>query len=185
MIIQCDCGAFKAELTGFPKNTPGRLVCYCADCQAYLQKLGRAEHLDAHGGTEVIPVYPDEFKILSGADKLQCNRLTKKGLNRFSTTCCNSPIANCVAGFPWVGVLHSAYTASDAGSLERLGPIRSRIMGKSATGSPPFKIAAKLDFKAFLAVFPFMLKGKLFGKARNNPFFEADGKRPITEPKLL
>lgn len=185
MIVQCDCGAFQAELTGYPKNSPGRLVCYCKDCQAYLQKLGREDLLDTHGGTEVYPVYPSEIRIISGADKLQCNRLTQRGLNRWSTTCCNAPIANTAPGFPWVGFLHSAFKANDAASPAALGPIRSRVFGRDAKGNPPFKIAEKLDFKAVMAVFPFILKGKMFGKSKNNPFFQQDGKTPIKAPKLL
>jgi hypothetical protein len=58
MKIQCECGAFSATLNAFPKATPGRLVCYCDDCQSYLHHLGRADLLDANGGTEVIPAYP-------------------------------------------------------------------------------------------------------------------------------
>lgn len=185
MKIQCDCGAFKADLTAFPKNTPGRLACYCKDCQTFLHRLGRAELLDAYGGSEIIPVYPSEFTIISGEDKLRCNRLTQDGLYRWSTTCCNSPVANTKPNFPWIGILHSAYTASDPDSLTGLGPIRSRIFGRDATGDPPFKISQKLDLKAALAVLPFLLKGKLFGKSRNHPFFGPDGKTPIKEPEHL
>ena len=185
MRIQCDCGSFQADLTGFPRNSPGRLACYCNDCQAYLEKLGRKDLLDAYGGTEVIPVYPSEFVIASGKEHLRCNRLSRKGLNRWSATCCNSPIANTKANFPWVGILHNAYRAADPQALDRLGPVRSRIMGKYAKGKPPFEIAERINFKAMMSVLPFLLKGKLFGKSKPNPFFKEDGTTPISEPKLL
>ena len=90
MRIQCDCGGFQAELTHFPAHSPGRLMCYCADCQRFLEKIERKDLLDAYGGTEVVPVYPSEIRILQGEDLLVCNRLSPQGLFRWSTRCCNS-----------------------------------------------------------------------------------------------
>lgn len=68
MNIQCECGKFRAELEKFPKNTPGRAICYCDDCQTYLHYLGRSDLLDSAGGTQIIPVYPSEMKVLQGLD---------------------------------------------------------------------------------------------------------------------
>lgn len=185
MRIQCDCGTLQAELTAFPHNSPGRLMCYCADCQAYLNRLGRAELLDDWGGSEVIPVYPSEFRIISGADKLCCNRLSARGLNRWSASCCNAPIVNTPAGFPWAGILRSAYDASDPAALDRMGKVRSRIMGKDAKPDAPFRISDKIGFADMLVVLPFIVKGKLLGKHKPSPFFAEDGKTPVVEPVLL
>ncbi|MCB0419719.1 MAG: hypothetical protein KDD61_01910 [Bdellovibrionales bacterium] len=185
MKIQCDCGQFQAEISHFPKNSAGRLACYCDDCQKYLKKLGREDLLDPYGGTEVIPVYPCDIKFLSGRENLKCNRLSEKGLNRWSTKCCNSPIANVKPFFPWVGVIHSAYTRKDPQFLENLGPIRSRIMGAYAHGRPPFKIPQKMDLNAIVSVLPFILKGKFLKKYKDSPFFESDGKTPIVDVTIL
>ncbi len=92
MHARCDCGAFEAELTHFPAHSPGRLMCYCDDCQRFLEKLGRPELLDAYGGTEVVPVYPCEIHIIRGREQLVCNQLSPKGLFRWSSRCCNSPL---------------------------------------------------------------------------------------------
>lgn len=185
MQISCDCGSFKARLTAFPTNSPGRLVCYCNDCQDYLQRLDRTDLLDQYGGTQVVPVYPSEIEIIQGAEHLQCNRLREKGLNRWSTTCCNSPILNIRAGMPWAGVFHQTYTRSDPDYLEKLGNIRSRINGKYAKDGATYRISHKISFGDMLAVMPFIVKGKVLKKSIVSPFFKSDGNTPVKEPVVL
>lgn len=187
MDIQCECGKFQARLRAFPRGTPGRLVCYCDDCQIYLRHLRRTDLLDAQGGTEVIPAYPADVEILRGREHLACTRLSAKGIYRFFTSCCNTPIANLRPGAPWAGFLRVVYTAAmDAKQLDPvLGPVRSRIMGRYALGTPPAGTPDRFDVKAFLSVMPFMLKGMLLGKSRPSPFFAEDGVTPIVEPQVL
>jgi hypothetical protein len=160
-------------------------MCYCDDCQQYLQKLGRTELLDEYGGTQVIPVYPADVTFLQGVELLQCNRLAERGNNRWSTTCCNSPIANTPAGLPWVGIFHQAYTREDAGYLEKLGGIRSRIHGLHAREGAPFRISPKISFRDLLVVMPFIIKGKMLKKHLHSPFFEDDNRTPISKPIVL
>lgn len=186
MEIQCQCGQFRARLKAFPGNTPGRLVCYCDDCQRYLQHLGRSDLLDANGGTEVIPAYPADVEVLQGLEHLTCTRLSAKGTHRFSTSCCNTPVVNTRPGTPWAGFLRCMYTAADAeGPDQTLGPVRSRIMGRYAKGTPPAGTPDKFNLKAFLTVMPFMLKGKLLGKSAPSPFFVADGRTAVVVPHVL
>lgn len=185
MKIQCDCGAFQATLTHFPDHSPGRLMCYCRDCQSFLNRLGREDLLDAYGGTEVIPVYPGEVRIDQGSDQLICNQLSPKGMYRWSTRCCNSPVGNMRPGFPWFGILHSAYRAADPEALERLGKVRSRIFGRDAKGEPPFAISRKIGVRDAMVVLPFVLKGKIGGKHKNSPLLAEDQKTPIVPPRLL
>lgn len=187
MEIQCQCGKFRARLKGFPGRSPGRLVCYCDDCQAYLRHLQRADLLDSNGGTEVIPAYPADVEILQGKEHLKCTRLSPAGTFRFSTTCCNTPVANTRPGQPWAGFLRCVYTAAgDAKGFDQLlGPVRSRIMGQYATGTPPAGTPRKFNLRALLSVMPFMVKGKLLGKARPSPFFAENGTEPIVAPHVL
>lgn len=186
MEIQCECGKFRAKLKAFPKNTPGRLVCYCDDCQLYLSHIRRSDLLDASGGTEVIPAYPADVEILGGWEYLKCTRLSQNGLFRFSTSCCNTPVANTRPKIPWIGFLRCVYTATDANKLDQaLGPVRSRIMGRYAKGTPPAGTPAKFNLKAFVTVLPFMLKGKLFKKFKPSPFFAENGVTPIVPPYVL
>ena len=186
MKIQCECGRFRSELTVFPKNTPGRMVCYCDDCQTYLHSLGRADLLDPHGGTEVIPVYPSEMKIIEGRNLLRCTRLSPKGLYRWSTTCCNTPVANIKPGVPYVGTLYRLYTVKDASYLSQvLGEVKCRIQGRFARGSVPERASAKVSLQDMLILGPFLLKGVLLGKKKNAPFFESNGSTPIVNPRIL
>ncbi|QBK06202.1 hypothetical protein DW355_17100 [Hylemonella gracilis] len=152
----------------------------------YLHHLGRTDLLDVNGGTEVIPAYPSDVKILQGLEHLTCTRLTATGTYRFSTSCCNTPIVNTRPGEPWAGFLRCVYTARDAHSLDQtLGPVRSRIMGRYAQGTPPAGTPDKLNLKALVTVMPFMLKGKILRKSRASPFFADDGITPISSPQVL
>jgi hypothetical protein len=186
MQIQCECGKFRAELEQFPLHTPGRLACYCDDCQVYLHYLNRADLLDAAGGTEVVPVYPAHLKILQGREVMKCLRLSPKGLDRWYAGCCKTPLGNTRPGFPWVGIAHRAYNVRDPNYLEKtFGPIKSRINGRFAKGTPPSGTASGMDFKGFLSVLPFLLRGLIMGKAKPSPFFAQDGATPIAQPQVL
>lgn len=184
MEIQCECGSFRAELTQFPKNTPGRLKCYCEDCQAFLHYLKRVDLLDENGGTEVIPAYPADIRLISGKNVLKCVRLSQTGMFRFFTACCNTPIANTDPKRPWAGVHRRMYTVKDPNKLDKeLGPVKSSIMGKYAKGTPPPGTPQKFDFKGMVIVLPYLLKGMLLGKSNPSPFF-VDGE-PIVVPLVL
>jgi hypothetical protein len=181
MEIKCECGTFRAELSQFPKNTPGRLKCYCDDCQTYLHHLKRADLLDENGGTEIIPFYPADIKLLAGKDLVKCVRLHSGGMFRFSTTCCNTPIANTDPKRPWAGIHRRMY---DASKLETaLGPVKTSIMGKFAKGTPPPGTPDKFDFNGMKIVMPYLLKGMLLGKSKGSPFFENGA--AIVAPKVL
>lgn len=184
MEIQCDCGKFRAELTQFPKNTPGRLICYCDDCQAFLHYLKRPELLNENGGTEIIPAYPADIKIIAGKDVVKCVRLHSKGMYRFFTSCCHTPIANTDPTRPWAGINYHMYITKDPSVLDReLGPVKSSIMGKYAKGKPPAGTPQTFDFKGMVTVLPFIIKGKVLGKAKQSPFFHNG--EAIVVPKVL
>jgi hypothetical protein len=173
MEIQCECGKFRAKLVQFPKNTPGRLKCYCDDCQAFLHYLKRGDLLDQNGGTEIVPVYPADMKIISGRELMKCTRLSPTGMFRFSTTCCNTPIANTDPKRAWAGIHGRMHSAKDPHRLDKIfGPVKYSIMGKHAKGTPPKGTPQKFDFKGMVAVLPFVLKGQILGRAKPSPFFE-------------
>lgn len=187
MQIQCDCGQVRAEIKHFPKDMPGRLACYCDDCQMYLMHLQRTDlFVDAAGGTEIVPVYPAHLALTQGADKLECLRLSPNGMFRWWASCCKTPIANLRPNFPWIGVFARAYSVQDPELLPRtFGPRRSAILGKFARGPKPKDAAETMNFKAFWSVFPFLLKGLLTGKAKGSAFFKGDGQTPLKTPVIL
>ena len=83
--------------------------------------------------------------------------------------------------------MRCVYTAGgDAEKFDQiLGPVRSRIMGRYAKGTPPVGTPKKFDLKAVLTVMPFMLRGKLLGKSKPSPFFAEDGVTAISSPHVL
>jgi len=56
--LHCRCGAIQGRVKNASPRTVNRVVCYCDDCQAFLHHLGRADLLDANGGTDIIQVAP-------------------------------------------------------------------------------------------------------------------------------
>ena len=184
MHIQCDCGKFKADVGETWKKSPGRLVCYCDDCQEFVSKLNRGGILDEFGGTETIPLYPNDIKVLSGLEQLRYIQLTDDGPIRISTICCDSPILNTRAKFPWAGVFNTALLAADENATSKLGNVKIRIMGQYALSPPPFKVSKKIKPKDMLAVMPFIIKGKLTGKHKTSAFFQEDRVTPAMPPLL-
>lgn len=184
--VQCECGKFKAEIDNLPQNSAGRCICYCDDCQTYLHFIGREKWLDGNGGSEIVPVYPKDFKIVYGEQYLSCVRLSPRGLLRWYTSCCKTPIGNNIPGFPWLGTLAQVYNTKDSGFLQRLmGPIRSRIFGNFAKGTPPEGTSGKPGLKDLGVILPFLLKGFLGGKSKGSPFYGQDGKTPVVAPTIL
>ena len=56
--FRCRCGEVRGFVADASPRTVNRVVCYCDDCQAFAHRLGRADLLDAHGGSDVVQVAP-------------------------------------------------------------------------------------------------------------------------------
>src|SRR4051794_38481885 len=119
-------------------------------------------------------------KIVAGKELVECTRVKPDGMFRFSTSCCNTPIANTQPGRPWAGFHRRMFSKAVE---ESLGPVKSSIMGKYAKGTPPPRTPQTFDFKGMKLVLPYILKGILLGKAKHSPFF-ANGEA-IVPPEVL
>jgi hypothetical protein len=40
------------------------VVCYCADCQAFIHHLGRSDLLNAHGDTDIVQIAPASQDVM-------------------------------------------------------------------------------------------------------------------------
>jgi hypothetical protein len=112
--LQCRCGTVKGYVSD--PQTVNRAVCYCRDCQAFAHFLGRAaDILDAQGGTDVIQTLSARVIFSEGREVLACMRLSRNGLMRWYTTCCNTPIGNTLPNFrfSFVGLIHSCLESGD------------------------------------------------------------------------
>lgn len=179
--LKCNCG----EVSGIARNvTPHngiRAMCYCDDCQGFANYLHRGDDiLDQNGGTDIFQMTPSQLEFHEGADQLRCVRLKKKGLYRWYTGCCNTPIGNTVgAGFAFIGVIHSIMD-DDGVRDQNLGPIRTFVMGNYAKGELPEERYNKgFPISSTLRVFWKLLLWRLQGKHKPSPFFTDDGKAVV------
>jgi hypothetical protein len=164
------------------------VICYCDDCQAFARFLGRADTVDAQGGTEIVQTTPSRIRITDGNSELRCVRLSEKGLMRFYAGCCRTPIGNLVyPRLPFVGVVHS-FLGDGAEGQPRdaiLGPVAARIQGRFAIGGVP---PGAHPSASLSVIAPFMVKLlRAFFRREYQPsaFFDMETKRPVVEPEVL
>ncbi|WP_419904857.1 DUF6151 family protein [Kiloniella sp.] len=184
--LKCSCGQVEGTAHNISPQTGLRLVCHCDDCQAFANYLGReADILDACGGTDVFQTTPSQIEITKGHDQLRCVRLGPKGLFRWYTDCCKTPVANTInASLPFSGIVHNFM--DDKGLRDNnLGPVRFSVMGKFAKdGSPlPRDTHDTFPLSIMLIAIPRMIKNKILGRHKPSPFFDKTG-APVCEPVI-
>lgn len=140
------------------------MVCHCGDCSAYARQIGNLQ------ANQIVQVAPAQMKILSGKERLRCLRLTERGLTRWFTTCCRTPIANTSrhAWMPFVGLMTCVL---DVEGEALLGP------ATHVNGSHP--VAWGLIGRSLWA----LMLGFLLRRHRPNVFFDRDG-RLIAPPEI-
>ncbi len=182
--LRCNCGKLKGTL----KHTTeiNRCVCYCADCQAFALFLRRENDiLDAVGGTSIVQTIPKHINFLEGAENLACMRLTATGLLRWYAACCYTPIGNTPPNskLPFIGLIHNCLSPAPASFDEAFGPVRMYVNTQSAIGEPKPKSMG--FFAGTLRVMGMVLRSRLDGSYKQNPFFVSATGNPIVTPKVL
>jgi len=172
--LKCQCGQVKGTVSDVSPSSGIRVVCCCASCQEFAKYLGKqSDVLDEFGGTEIFQVSQSQIKIHRGQEKLQGMRLTPKGLLRWHTTCCNTPVGNTVsAKLPFVGVIHTFMDMEN--TEDTLGQVRAYVQTQDATKTPGY---AKHSAKFPLGI-------TLQGKSKPSPFFNEEG-LPVVKPIVL
>lgn len=186
VVLKCRCGAVQGVARDVSARSATRAVCYCDDCQAFAYYLGRETAiLDEYGGTEVFQMTPAQIGIHRGTEQLRCVRLTAGGMYRWYTACCHTPVANTVsARLPFVAVIH-AFMDAAGGRDSHLGPVRFRVQGRHARGTPPYRtVYPGFPVRMLMRVLPRLLLAVLRRQHRPTPFFDATG-RPIVTPHVL
>jgi hypothetical protein len=181
--IQCQCGHVRGLLTS---TTPSnRCVCYCDDCQAFARHLQAHSALNQQGGTEIIQVPPSNLQFTQGADKLACLRLTDVGMLRWYAACCNTPIGNTPANqrMSFVGLIHTCLVGDATAREASFGPVTMVVGTKTALGDN------KPDQKGLLSgiakTMAMMLRARLSGAYRRNPFFNHETGMAVAKPTVL
>ena len=183
--MKCECGGVQGVATDISPETGKRIVCYCDDCQAFANYLGRADSiLDEYGGTDIFQTSPNRIRITKGNEHIRCMRLTPKGLHRWYAGCCKTPIGNTLsAGVPFVGVIHNFM--DNKGSRDQdLGPVLAYVLTKFAKASLPEERKQPFPLLLILKTISRILVWKIKGMNRPSPFFHTDG-TPISEPEIL
>jgi hypothetical protein len=160
-----------------------RMVCYCDDCQAYAHRLGRADLLDAQGGTDVVQIAPASLLFEAGEEHIAGLRLSPKGLYRWYATCCNTPLGNTVGpAFPFVGIVKHVFEHDGQTADDLFGSPVGKSFGKFAVGTPP-EGSTKPNFRLLGRAIGKVVGWKLGGKTWPHPFFDRTTgapRRPIT-----
>ena len=180
--IACACGSFSARVHGVSPDRGNHAICYCVDCQAFVRHLGQeARILDPEGGTQIYQTQPYRVEITSGADQLALLQLAEKGLYRWYTRCCNTPLCNTMgtAKFSFVGFM----VANIAPPLDALGPVRFRYKREQATAPVAAPSGSLLRF-AFRTVRK-TVRLRLNGKWRETPFFDVSTGKSVVKPVQL
>lgn len=183
--LKCSCGTVQ----GVANSKPGsgvRVVCCCDDCQVFARYLDREDiMLDEYGGTDIFLIPVSHIKIVEGIEKICCVRLSSKGMFRWYTKCCKTPIGNTSsAGMPFIGLIHNFM--DDAGLREKnlgsvLGYTQTKFAKKvlpSDLNQPAFPIGITMIF------FSKLILWKLKGLNKPSPFFDSRG-NPVSVPHIL
>lgn len=183
--IGCRCGLVRGELRDVTLRRGTRCVCYCDDCQAFARFLGGEGLIDAHGGTELFQTAPAHLRLSQGSDQLRAMKLSPKGMIRFYTACCRTPVGNLLQSpsAPFVGIPSPLFAhGGDARAVDAaLGPILGRYQTKFA--SPPGRDDALPPF--LLRVLTWLLPAFVRRQHRPSPFYDAHTGALVSEPQVL
>jgi len=182
--LRCSCGAVKGTLNN--PATVNRAICYCHDCQAFAHFLKHADTiLDARGGTDIIQTQPNHINFSQGTEHIVCLQLTKKGLMRWYTRCCNTPIGNTMANytFSFVGLIHNCLEQDRAQLDTTIGPVAAQVYTQSARGEPKPRQHGLPG--SFWRLGRMQLRARFNGSYRQTPFFDSDTGKPVAEPVVL
>jgi len=177
--VSCRCGEVRGVVANASPRKVNRVVCYCDDCQAFAHQLGRGDLLNAQGGTDIIQVAPASLTFVRGQHRIAGLRLSSKGLFRWHTTCCNTPVGNTLGpAIPFIGIVAQAFDSNPQRVDSVFGAPIGAILGQYAIGEAPTGstgINLSLVLRAIIKV----LGWRLRGRAWPHPFFQPKTREPI------
>src|SRR5690349_15678686 len=135
--FRCRCGEVRGRVEIASPSNVNRVVCYCDDCQAFVHHLGRPDLLDAKGGSDLVQVAPASLRFDRGTECIVGVRLSPKGLFRWYSSCCKTPLGNTLTpSIPFVGM--TAQVFGDSSRVDAtFGKSTGAIYGKYAIGTAP------------------------------------------------
>ncbi len=187
--LTCRCGAVKAKLIDVAPRTTNHLICHCDDCQAYARYLGDPDRLmDKAGGTRICQMSSAQIQLTTATEDLAIIRLSPKGLLRWYSRCCRSPLFNTLptAGFPFAGLPADALSHPNGNEIgQAVGPLLGRVNLKFAVGDTSH---IKSEERSLFSVLPRFIRifgtARLRGDHKRGPFFGDNGK-PIVPAEVI
>ena len=177
--LRCRCGEVRGSVANVSPRTVNRVVCYCDDCQAFAHHLGRADLLDALGGTDIVQVAPASLAFVQGRQRIVGFRLTPKGLFRWHSSCCNTPLGNTLKPtIPFVGIVAQAFALEGQRPDDLFGKPIGAILGKFAIGDVPER-SRGIRLPLLLRTLRMVLGWRLRRKTWPHPFFARETRSPI------
>lgn len=180
--LKCKCGSVTGSVKAPAARIGTRIICYCEDCQAFAKSLSTTDTiLDEFGGTDIFQVPISHLQIRTGRKHICCLRISPKGLYRWHTDCCNTPIGNTMSSkWAFIGLIHSFIDAgNDRNTL--LGPVYAHVNKSGVTSPLP---SDRNQTGSFIKVMSKILLWKLKGYHKPSDFFNDKGE-PISKPKIL
>jgi len=180
MTLSLSCSCSRTRLTVTAANTGTRLTCYCADCQTAARHL-KAEVLDDAGGTDLLQVAAHQVSV--SGPPLALMRLSPKGIFRWHSSCCDTPMANTLP-FPhlsFAGLLLANVRDAGAALPASAGAVNTIY----ARGRPGVPAQDRGMGRSVLAFFKRTLAARLSGKWRETPFFTGPPWAPVATPRVL
>lgn len=181
--LRCRCGTLQGEVDA--RHVAARAICYCKDCQAFARFLKSEDRvLDPSGGTEVEATLPAAVRFTQGLEHLACMSLSPKGIYRWYAACCNTPVGNTPRNpkAAYVGLVRTCLDAAPEELDRQLG--RSHITANLASAYGPVRATPVGTVLAVAKIGGMLVKARLDGSWRRNPFFDASG-APVRPPKVL
>jgi len=182
--VRCHCGKLQGELD--TAAVAARAKCYCKDCRAFARFLGNeVEILDGAGGTEVAAVLPSGLRFTQGLEQLACMSLSPKGLYRWYASCCRTPIGNTPRDptVHYLGLVRACMAATPAELDAQLGSAHIHANTESAYRKVETTPAGTAW--AVVKIGSRIVKARLTGAYRDNPFFVDGGSTPVRQPELI
>ena len=186
--LGCRCGRVGGVASNVAPFSGLRFVCYCKDCQAFARFLERPDVLDPAGGTDIFQMAPGRVKLTTGTDAVRCLRLSNKGVLRWYTDCCRTPIGNTATSprFPIIAIIHSFMVhGADGRRDEVLGRPLCRIYERSALGPLPPNAPPPPALGVFGRRAWSMFGWWVLGLARPSPLFDDRTGAPHAVPRVL
>lgn len=183
--LACACGGVRGAIRRAGPNEGDRVVCHCADCQAFVRWCGAEDCVFGRGaGTDLYQSRCARLSVEAGLGQLACVHLTAKPTLRWYAACCNTPMFNTFANGRLPYLTTVVANTEERWRDELLGPVKGHLFHDEAPGGgaafPPMTVA-----KLMGRWFGRTVRDTVSGDRRRSPLFDPKTLRPIVPARRL